>query len=110
MNLPQAVSAKADVIAASAAGAGTTVMLSASQVLDPQNLLSFLSLLPAIIGPALAVYINRSLRAKAARRKAKADFLQAEAEATEDPVEKRKLLLEVAELRAESEELRHDKH
>jgi hypothetical protein len=110
MNLPSTVSAKADVIAASVAGAGTSVMLSASQVLDPQNLLSFLSLLPAIIGPALAVYVNRSMRAKAARKKARAEFMQAEAETTKDPDEKRELLIEAAELRAEAEELRNDKH
>lgn len=110
MNLPAALSAKSDVITASVAGAGTSVMLTASQVLDMNNLASFLSLLPAIFGPALAVYVNRFLRAKAARKRARAEFMIAEAAQVKDPEEKRELLLEAAELQAEAEELRHDKH
>lgn len=106
----------ADVALTSAAGFGTTLSLAASSPIDPANPWSFLSYLPAIIGPALAVLTNRYLAGQAARRAARADFLAAEAAAKEsdnDPkndAEARNLRLEAAELKAEADALNNTRH
>ena len=100
-----------DVALASAAGIGTSVALTASQVPTPDNLWSFLSLIPAIVGPALAVWMNRYLSSIAARKKAKAQFLEAEAVALlkddnkDNDKQARDLQLEAVELKAEAEAL-----
>jgi hypothetical protein len=112
MHLPHLPSGlNADVALTSAAGFGTTLSLAASSPIDPANPWSFLSYIPAIVGPALAVLINRYLAAQAARRVARAEFLAAEAKEKQnddDPkndAEARALRLEAAELKAEAEAL-----
>jgi hypothetical protein len=102
-----------DVALTSAAGLGTTLSLASSTPVDPSNPWTFVSYIPAVIGPALAVLMNRYLAGKAARKRAKADFLATEAKALKEDAdhnndaEARAKLLEAAELRAEAEALSH---
>jgi hypothetical protein len=83
---------------------------------DPNNLWTLVSLIPALLGPALAVWMGRRAAAQAARKRARADFLALEAKAERedgDPTndqDARNKSLEAAELRAEAEALdrRHE--
>jgi hypothetical protein len=99
----------ADELAASTAGLGVTAHLAATQPVDPSNYWSLLNLLPALLGPALAVMAGRHLAARAARKRAKAEFLKAEGLALQsdanpaNDAEARAKLLEAAELNAEAE-------
>lgn len=107
-----------DALVASAAGVGTTLSLAATQPLEPDQLHSWLSYLPTVIGPALVVIANRLLAANAAKKRAQAEFYKEEAvkkKTDSDPTndaEARKDELKAAELNAEAdalEALRRDK-
>lgn len=101
----------ADGVAASVAGVGTTISLAASQPLDPDQAHTWLSYIPTIVGPALVVIANRLLAARAARKRAMAEYHDAEAKRKEtdaDPsndAEAPKDRLEAAQLRAEADAL-----
>jgi len=102
-----------DAVIGSTASIGTTLSLAAVQPMDPSNHWTFLSYIPAIVGPAILVLVNRHLAARAARNHARADFLRAEARAEKadgDPANDksaRDKLLEADELDAEAEALKH---
>jgi hypothetical protein len=70
---------------------------------------TFLSLIPALVGPILALVVHRMFAAKAARRVATAKFLLREAETLEatDPEKSRELRLKAEILKAEGEALHH---
>lgn len=101
----------ADEIAASALGVGTSVVLAASTPIDPNNLWTLLTLLPGILGPALAVLAGRWSAAKGARKRVRADYLEADATAKlndDDPdndAQARREKREAAKLRAEADAL-----
>lgn len=113
MHLPASFTQNADVALTSVAGFGTTLSLAATTPVDPANPWSFLSYIPALVGPALAVLMNRYLAGQAARKAARAKFLEAEAaelKSDSDPTndeKARELRLEAAELKAEAEALTH---
>ena len=101
----------ADEIAASGIGVGTSVMLTSSTPIDPDNLWTVLGLLPGILGPALAVLAGRWSAARGARKRARADYLAAEGKAklidsdrTNDEAG-RAQMQEAAELKAEADAL-----
>jgi len=101
----------ADGVAASVAGVGTTISLASTQPLDPAQAHTWLSYVPTIVGPALVVIANRLLAARAARKRATAEYCEAEAKRKEtdaDPAndaEASKDRLEAAQLRAEADAL-----
>ncbi len=74
------VRAHTDGVVASIAGVGTTLSLASTQPLEPDQLHSWLSYLPTIVGPALVVIVNRVLAAKAAKRRVLAEFYKEQAE------------------------------
>lgn len=102
-----------DALVGSTASIGTTLSLASVSPIDPSDPWSFLSYIPAIIGPALLVIVNRHLSAKAARKLARAKFLRDEADEIETDADSkndavgREKRLEAAELEAEAEALRH---
>jgi hypothetical protein len=113
MHIPPALTQNTDVALTSAAGFGTTLSLASTTPVDPANPWTFLSYIPALIGPALAVLMNRWLSAQAARKQARATFLTQEAKQLEQDSDKtndgkaRELRLEAAELQAEADALTH---
>jgi hypothetical protein len=76
----EVLKAHTDGVVASIAGVGTTLSLASTQPLEPNQLHSWLSYLPTIIGPALVVVVNRILAAKAAKRRVLAEYYKQEAE------------------------------
>jgi hypothetical protein len=113
MHVPPALTQNTDVALTSAAGFGTTLSLAATTPVDPANPWTFLSYIPALLGPALAVFINRWLAAQAAKKRVRAAFVVDEARRLEQDKDKtndakaRKLRLEAAELQAEADALTH---
>ena len=102
-----------DALVGSTAAIGTTLSLASVSPIDPANPWTFLSYIPAIIGPTLLVIVNRFLAAQVARKLARAKFLRDEADEVEtdanpanDAVGREKRL-EAAELEAEAEALKH---
>lgn len=96
-----------DSVVASVAGVGTTLSLAAQVPPNPSEPVTYLAYLPTVIGPALVVVANRVLAMYAARKRATAAHLRAEAEekltdsdVSNDAEGKRQLLeadIEVAE-------------
>lgn len=113
MNLHAVLVDNVDAVIGSTASVGTTLSLAAVQPMDPNNHWTFLSYIPAIVGPTLLVLVNRHLASKAARKHARAEFLRQEAKADLKDKDKsndaaaRDKLLEAAELDAEAEALKH---
>jgi hypothetical protein len=95
-----------DVYATSGFLAMTSAALHVSEVADASN---WISLIPATIGPIIALIVHRYLAAKAARRRVTATFLlrEAEALAESDPERARELRLKAEILKAEGEALHH---
>ena len=100
-----------DLVLASGAGVGASLALTTAQAVDPNNPWSFLSLIPTILGPAIAIWMNRRYAVSAARKRAEAKFIEQEAAAIKsdsDPNndgQARDLLLEAAKLKAEADAL-----
>jgi hypothetical protein len=102
--------ANTDALVASVAGVGATMHMADTMPLDgtPMSLLSYL---PAILGPALVVVVNRLLAVRAAKLRARAAILESEAASeladanNANDAEAKKKQLEAAELKAEADAL-----
>jgi hypothetical protein len=101
----------ADMIAAATTSAASTVFLAANDVVGVSDAASLASYIPAILGPIIVALINRYLGVLAARKRAKAKFIEAEAKALEadtnpeNDIQARDLRLEAETLREEAKAL-----